>query len=37
MIREHPALVEYGQGRRIELFQFDTETMTEPKGFRYAK
>ena len=37
IIREHPALVEYGEGRRIELFQFDTESMTEPKGFRYAK
>ncbi len=37
LISLHPALVEYGQERRIELFHFDTETMIEPEGFRYAK
>jgi hypothetical protein len=37
IITQHPALVEYGPGKRIELFQFDTGTMIEPKDFRYAR
>jgi hypothetical protein len=37
LIALHPALVEYGQDRRIELLHFDTNKMSEPRGVQNAK
>jgi hypothetical protein len=36
IVKSHPALVEYGGGRRIELLHFDTKMMDQPKGFHHA-
>lgn len=36
IVKSHPALVEYGDGRRIELLHFDTKIMSQPKGFHHA-
>jgi hypothetical protein len=37
LIALHPALVQYGENRRIELLHFDTSSMSEPNGIQHAK
>lgn len=37
LIKQHPSLVEYGDGNRLQLLYFNTETMKHPERLNHAK